>query len=315
MQQYAESQIQHSGGQRWTPAARHATVMKSVLMNSTEKLQGVLGADRTVVKYDGTTSWAVHQDTIAPLNHELGTGQLNVDRAIQQFSPGQYYPGSVPSIAWSYDNVNVNTTVNKYAFTQTLSAGDYVSITLNWDRVVQLDAQNAPFDKYKPGDGFIDNGFYNLDLYVMPAGDTNLDDEIASSVSITYNLEHVFATIPSTGNYEIWVLLNDQNIFASQDYALAWWAGGSTSHASMGDFNGDGVVNQADYDVWRLDYGSNNAMADANGDGKVDSADYVAWRDHLGQSVGSGAAAVPEPTLAIYLSVVVAIAFQVRRRS
>lgn len=68
-----------------------------------------------------------------------------------------------------------------------------------------------------------------------------------------------------------------------------------------GDFNLDGQVSLADYDVWKAAFGSTDAAADGNRDRVVDAADYTVWRDHL--SALSGAAAgvgvgevVPEPT-------------------
>jgi hypothetical protein len=56
-----------------------------------------------------------------------------------------------------------------------------------------------------------------------------------------------------------------------------------------GDYNGDGVVNAADYVVWRKNPGSFPADA------------YDVWRAHFGQTAGSGSsaganAAIPEPT-------------------
>jgi hypothetical protein len=69
-----------------------------------------------------------------------------------------------------------------------------------------------------------------------------------------------------------------------------------------GDFDGDGIVDQGDYDVWLATFGSmDDLRADANGDGVVDAADYTIWRDHLEALPGSAAgsyfsnAAVPEP--------------------
>ncbi len=61
-----------------------------------------------------------------------------------------------------------------------------------------------------------------------------------------------------------------------------------------GDFDGNGIVNQSDYNLWRQDFGSSNAAADANSDGVVNAADYTVWRDAM-QAAGLGTA-VPEPT-------------------
>jgi hypothetical protein len=78
--------------------------------------------------------------------------------------------------------------------------------------------------------------------------------------------------------------------------------------AVSGDYNSNGVVDAADYTVWRDALGSNVAPgsgADGTGpsgtpDGMVDQLDYQFWKDHFGDSgSGSGALAgtfaVPEP--------------------
>ena len=54
-----------------------------------------------------------------------------------------------------------------------------------------------------------------------------------------------------------------------------------------GDYNGDGVVNAADYTVWRDTLGqsaSSGLWADGSGNGIVDQADYDFWKQHFGQS-------------------------------
>lgn len=73
-----------------------------------------------------------------------------------------------------------------------------------------------------------------------------------------------------------------------------------------GDFNGDGMVDAADYTVWRDNLGSDFDL-NGNGDevggsaGIVDQADYALWKSSFGDSAGSGiglasGAAVPEPS-------------------
>jgi hypothetical protein len=75
-----------------------------------------------------------------------------------------------------------------------------------------------------------------------------------------------------------------------------------------GDFNGDLVVNAADYTVWRNNLGTNFDL-NGNGDemggsfGLVDQADYDLWKANFGNTLpasGSGAISnVPEPSTAL----------------
>jgi len=56
-----------------------------------------------------------------------------------------------------------------------------------------------------------------------------------------------------------------------------------------GDYDGNGRVEQADYNVWRSNFGSRlNLGADGNRDGVVDAADYSIWRNNLGAAAGGG---------------------------
>jgi endoglucanase len=72
--------------------------------------------------------------------------------------------------------------------------------------------------------------------------------------------------------------------------------------APTGDYNGDGVVDAADYTVWRDTLGQSVAIhgdgADGDLSGTIDEGDYIFWKAHFGQTSGSGtlAAAVPEPS-------------------
>lgn len=67
----------------------------------------------------------------------------------------------------------------------------------------------------------------------------------------------------------------------------------------IGDYNGNGIVDAADYVLWR----KNPATFGGNPSG------YNTWRAHFGQTAGSGAGAtlngaVPEPATLVLLMIV-----------
>lgn len=67
-----------------------------------------------------------------------------------------------------------------------------------------------------------------------------------------------------------------------------------------GDYNLDGVVNLADYTVWRDQLGVQvlpGTMADGNHSGRVDAADYTVWKQNFGTTnlPANYATVVPEP--------------------
>jgi hypothetical protein len=70
-----------------------------------------------------------------------------------------------------------------------------------------------------------------------------------------------------------------------------------------GDYDGNGLVELDDYEMWKATYGSRTLLAaDGNNDGRISAADYTIWRDNYSGGLGSGSFAVPEPGAAGILS-------------
>ena len=94
---------------------------------------------------------------------------------------------------------------------------------------------------------------------------------------------------------------------------MGWFDDGSGKVTVMptyaGDFNLDGVVDDADRDIWTANFGLGTAWqrGDVNYDGAVNGLDYDLWRQNVGKAplggdvAGSaGVIGVPEPgTLAL----------------
>jgi hypothetical protein len=108
----------------------------------------------------------------------------------------------------------------------------------------------------------------------------------------------------------------------------AYYYGGSglslevSAHAVQagitGDYNHNGVVDAADYILWRNTLGqSTNLAADGNNNGTIDAGDFDLWRAHFGQTAAAGAsqsAPVPEPS-SLILVLLGLSAFYCRRRT
>jgi hypothetical protein len=92
--------------------------------------------------------------------------------------------------------------------------------------------------------------------------------------------------------------------------------------ALPGDYNRNGVVDAADYVLWRDTLGNPvtpSSGADGNGNGTVDNGDYDVWRANFGFTVGNGGSAgigagVPEPASWLLVSMSAVLLLAIRRR-
>jgi hypothetical protein len=228
----AKSQMSVDVRPRWTLAARQHEVMKAVLLNSADKILDAgdglrLGMTRTVLAKNNRdwTESPAKTDPQIPLDGQLGAGQLNAFRAYRQFSPGQYDGTKpVPAIGWDYHTVAAGED-RDYIIDRPLAEQSWVSITLAWDRLVEL--QDLDRDKgYDLGERFRDRGLNQLDLYLMPADENRIDRSLWSSTSSVDSVQHIFHQIRDPGKYKIRVRFRRAMNIPRQAYALAWWSVG-----------------------------------------------------------------------------------------
>jgi hypothetical protein len=86
---------------------------------------------------------------------------------------------------------------------------------------------------------------------------------------------------------------------------------------SPGDYNRNGIVDAADYRMWKQSFGlSFNLPADGNGNQLVDAADYVVWRANLTSIFSNNATislALPEPNTSFLFAIVLQASYLFRR--
>jgi hypothetical protein len=136
-----------------------------------------------------------------------------------------------------------------------------------------------------------------------------VDGGLLVSVPFTVN-----AGVPS-GTYPISFIAGNELVDPDAEPLVIEFVGGSITVVSetalpTGDYNRNGVVDAADYVLWRNTAGQSGAglAADGNGDGTVNAADYNLWRANFGRSAfdsGAGTAAlsaIPEPATWLLLA-------------
>jgi hypothetical protein len=91
---------------------------------------------------------------------------------------------------------------------------------------------------------------------------------------------------------------------------------GPAAGGSPADFDGDNVVDGADFLIWQLHQGTlgagSPATGDATGDNNVDAADLQIWKNEF---AGSAAAAIPEPCTAALVAAALALLTKRARRA
>jgi len=228
LQEYGDRQLRAKKS-NWSLDARRQEVIKAVMLNSADKVQDpgnffYLGMTKTIIdkQNQNWTHSDAYTDPKIPLHAQMGTGQLNAFRAYQQFSTGEWKGTAiVPAIGWDYGSVRANSS-QEYVLAKPLQQGRFVSITLVWNRLVELNDRNKN-EQYDVGENFSDRGLNNLDLYLVSTESNNAPSILCTSISEVDSVEHIFCPVPSSGKYKIRVQFSRQVNVATQPYALAWW--------------------------------------------------------------------------------------------
>ncbi len=201
-----------------------AKVIKSVLLNSADKLAG----------------WS--NSAIAPLDPNFGAGQMNLESAYYQYAAGKQGAGSVPAIGWDHAQL-LGSTSKTYEIGGTVLGGSMISATLTWNREVATSVENIETAIYAS------SPLENLELFLFDQND--LLTPVANSMSPIDNVEHLFLAAPKTGNYVFKVRSASGNVVNPVSYSLAWNL--TTTDALPGDFDLDGDVDGRDFLIWQGD--------------------------------------------------------------
>lgn len=124
--------------------------------------------------------------------------------------------------------------------------------------------------------------------------------------TFTQQIQSTSPLVDKSVTFEYTTYLSTQGTAAAQVLHQAYEGYFALTTAPIpGDFNGDRVVDNADYGEWRSSFGFGGSQsADGNGDGTVNAADYVVWRNNLAADTAAAAGeAVPEPRTILYFLV------------
>jgi hypothetical protein len=288
----------------------------------------------------GTSAFVV---TNGGLTHALTPGQTWDGRLIAHTSSGSVGPGGARNLGRLLSSAPGSGT---YYMSVLLQKNAFTS---SRDLLAGLSADNPPetgiFDVYGSYIGFVDGGisFFAPGAQIwqlLPYAQVNVNETYFALLRYDYSTsgpDTVTATIYNGASSQVAqqtmtglgldgslthfsVLTQEFGPMVAID---EWRFGRAVSDVMVpqqlaGDYNNNGVVDAADYVVWRDDEGTTNVLPNDPLGGTIGQAQYGQWRAHFGQTAGSGSgatsnAAVPEPATLVLL-MFAAASWCVRRR-
>ncbi len=239
--------------------------------------------DFTIPAADGTGGWTLFNNSFVesgPVVAQDGffslktfgpfTGSPNASGAFQNVpaSPGQQFEGSVWAQAPSADPIKGNQNFTNITLSFVNSAGAVIG-SVNFSP--GTNEKNTPiFDGRDPN--MVENEWIQYSVNaVAPAG-------------TAYVRQSLFFIQLNNQGGALWFDNASLNLLTADVVAVP------------GDYNGNGIVDAADYVLWRK---GGPLVNEVDNPGTVNAADYTAWRARFGNTAGAGSgavlSAVPEP--------------------
>jgi hypothetical protein len=143
----------------------------------------------------------------------------------------------------------------------------------------------------------------------------NLEDSFEFGYGTIVELGQIFT--PS-GTEDLEFLYTVAGETAHRSGTVVYGAIPTATPSLPGDYNGDDVVDLADYTVWRDNLGSSTDLPNDVVPGGVTQADYSIWKANFGNTFSAGASlsaiqSVPEPGGLVVVCMLVAGCFVTRR--
>ena len=244
--------------------------------------------------------------------------------------PAGLSPGDKYQLVFNSSSVTTGTssninTYNNVAQAAANGAGIGSSVGVTWKAIAStasIDARNnavvgANTPVYnmnlgKVADGFADmwDGTIDTTLNLDEFGNSNSGDAWTGSTSaglratgltLGNSSGRAWCGRPTTTGSTWLSVLQPPTGFSLSVYALS----SELTVPLGGDFNSDGIVDDADYAVWLAALGGSegNISNLGNGNGTVDAGDYALWKSNYGLSLPGAATflSVPEPSSLLLL--------------
>jgi prepilin-type N-terminal cleavage/methylation domain-containing protein len=180
----------------------------------------------------------------------------------------------------------------------------------------EADAFTEPFDPVpwsigttglSPGNVIPDNTTFTFDLDLSEPGARDYVRQSLADGALAFFVSslHIAGEFGAGGGYPQWYLRESAgNIFNGTPATLTIEYE-ILDEILVGDYDGNGEVELADYRYWKATLGDSAAAfawADGNGDSQINAADYTVWRNHFTPGWGGGGGgggvlgAIPEPS-------------------